>query len=107
MADLFDRPAATDITSIPAADTMPVDKRTDVEKKGYYRGCWEALSDISNYDDPANELPMYGSAFGSALRIDEAVGVRSYTQEASRRGLMPKSVSTAQGVVMAVWPSRI
>ena len=106
LADLFGRPAVINITPIPIADLMPVDKRTDVEKKGCDRGSWEALSDICNYDEPADEPPVYGSALGSALRTDEAAGVRSYTQEASRPGLMPKSVSTAQGAVMTAWPSR-
>ena len=65
---------------------------------------WTALSDLRNYSELAAETPVYRSALGSALRIDEAAEVPSYVQEAAKQGLMPNPVSLLQGVAMTGWP---
>ena len=35
----------------------------DAKSKCYYHGRWEALSDLSDYSEPADETPVHGAAF--------------------------------------------
>ena len=56
------------------------------------------MSEVSNYSEPADKMPVYVSALDSALRTDEAAEVPDYPQEASRQGLMLKPVSVMQVV---------